>query len=54
MLKTTTSAWKVKASVFWESQGILFIDFLIEEQTINQAYYVKLLKDRAKPAFHSK
>jgi hypothetical protein len=36
-----------------ESQDVLFIDFLIE-QTINAAYYSKLLKDRVKPAFHSK
>jgi hypothetical protein len=26
-------------SVFWDSQGTLFIDFLIEQRTINAAYY---------------
>jgi hypothetical protein len=30
---------------FWDSQGTLFIDFLIEQRTINAAYYSKLLKD---------
>jgi histone-lysine N-methyltransferase SETMAR len=41
------------ASVFWESQGVLFIDFLTE-RTINAAYYTKPLKDRVKSAFLSK
>jgi histone-lysine N-methyltransferase SETMAR len=52
--KTTPFAGKVMASVFWDSQGVLFIDFLTEQRTINAAYYSKLLKDRVKPAFHSK
>jgi hypothetical protein len=52
--KTMPSAGKVMASVFWDSEGVLFIDFLIEEQIINAAYYSKLLKDRVKPAFRSK
>jgi hypothetical protein len=39
---------------FWDTQGVLFIDFLIEQRTINAAYYSKLLKDRVKPAFSSK
>jgi hypothetical protein len=39
---------------FWDPQGILFIDFLIEQRTINAAYNSKLLKDRVKPAFRSK
>jgi hypothetical protein len=42
------------ASVSWDSQGVLFIDFLIEQRTINADYYSKLLKDRVKPAFRSK
>jgi hypothetical protein len=41
-------------SVFWDSEGVLLIDSLIEEGTINAAYYSKFLKDRLKPAFHSK
>jgi hypothetical protein len=42
---------KVTAKVFWDSQGILFIDFLTEKLTINAVYYSKPLKDRVKPAF---
>jgi hypothetical protein len=42
------------ASVFWNSQGILFINLLTEQQNVNAAYYSKLLEDEAKPAFHSK
>jgi len=39
------------ATGFWDSQGILFVDSLTEERTINAAYYSKLLKDRVMPAF---
>jgi hypothetical protein len=42
-------------SVFWDSQGVSFIDFLSEQRTINADYYSKLLKDLVKlPAFRSK
>jgi histone-lysine N-methyltransferase SETMAR len=37
-----------------ESQGVLLIYILIEQRTINAAYYSKLLKDLVKPAFRSK
>jgi hypothetical protein len=44
---------KLWPSFFWDSQSVL--DFLTEQRTIiNAAYYSKLLKDRVKPAFHSK
>ena len=33
--KTQTSAGKVLASVFWNAQGILFIDYLEKGRTIN-------------------
>jgi hypothetical protein len=39
---------------FLGSQGILFIDYLIEQRTTNAAYYSKLLKDRVKRTFRSK
>jgi histone-lysine N-methyltransferase SETMAR len=42
------------AHVSWDSQSVLFIDFLTELRTINEAYYWKRLKDREKPAFLSK
>jgi hypothetical protein len=36
-------------------KGGLFIDFLIEQRTINAAYYLRLLKNQVKPpAFRSK
>ena len=41
--KTQTSAGKVLASVFWDAQGILFIDYLEKERTINSKYYIALL-----------
>jgi len=41
------------ASVFWDSQGVSFIDCLIE-RAISAAHYSKLLKDRIKLAFRSK
>jgi len=49
----TPPAGKVMASIFWDSQGILIIDFLIEG-SINTAYYLKFLKQWVKPTFCSK
>jgi hypothetical protein len=37
------------AGVCLDFQGVLFIDFLTEQRTINAAYYSKRLKDRVKP-----
>ena len=31
------------ATVLWNSQGIIFIDYLPEGQTITEAYYATLL-----------
>lgn len=45
--KTQQSAGKVMASVFWDSSGILFIDYLEKGKTINSDYYCALL-DRLK------
>jgi hypothetical protein len=39
---------------FLGTQGVLVIEFLTEQCTINAAYYPKLLKGRVKPAFRSK
>jgi hypothetical protein len=41
-------------SVFWDSQGVLFIDFLREQRTINTSYYTKLLKDEKSQPFIQK
>jgi hypothetical protein len=50
-VKTSLSAEKVLASVFWDSQPVLFSYLQIKQQTMNAAYYSKLLKDRVNPAF---
>ena len=42
-LKTETSAGEILASVFWEAQGIFFIDYLEKGRTINNEYYIALL-----------
>jgi hypothetical protein len=36
------------ASVFWDSHGVIFIDFLTEQRPINADYYLKLLKVQSK------
>ena len=41
--KTQTSAGKVLTSVFWDAQGILFINYLVKGRTINSKYYIALL-----------
>ena len=41
--KTQTSAGKAFASVFWDVQSILLIDFLEKGRTINSEYYIALL-----------
>jgi hypothetical protein len=37
------SAGKILASIFWDQDGILFIDYLPKGQTINTEYYSSLL-----------
>uniref|UniRef100_A0A2S2QFV8 Mariner Mos1 transposase n=1 Tax=Sipha flava TaxID=143950 RepID=A0A2S2QFV8_9HEMI len=41
--KSQKSAGKVMASVFWDAQGILFIDYLEKGKRINSEYYMALL-----------
>ena len=41
--KMQTSAGKVLAFIFWEAQGILFVDYLEKRRTINRKYYIALL-----------
>ena len=38
-----TLAGKVLASIFWDVQGILFIDYLEKRKPINSEYYITLL-----------
>jgi len=37
------SAGKVHASIFWDQDGILLIDYLPKVETINAEYYSSLL-----------
>ena len=41
--KTQPSAGKVMASVFWDAQGVIMLDFLAKKSTITGAYYANLL-----------
>ena len=41
--KTAPSAGKVVATIFWDSDGIILIDYLQKEKTITGEYYVSLL-----------
>ena len=41
--KTAFSAGKVMATVFWDSHGVIFIDYLQKGKTITGAYYASLL-----------
>ena len=41
--KMQISAGKVLSFVFWDVQGILFIDYLQKGRTINSEYYMALL-----------
>ena len=41
--KTQPSAGKVMATVFWDAQGVIMLDFLAKKRTISGAYYANLL-----------
>ena len=41
--KTVTSAGKVMATIFWDSYGIILIDYLQKGKTITGEYYTSLL-----------
>jgi|SRR5687768_3191449 len=51
--KTQRSAGKVMASIFWDSHGIIIIDYLEKGRTITGEYYVTLL-DRLDNAIKEK
>ena len=38
--KRVHSAGKVMASIFWDSQGSIMIDYLEQGRTLNGAYYI--------------
>ena len=41
--KTQPSAGKMMATVLWDPQGVIMLDFLAKKCTITCAYYVHLL-----------
>jgi hypothetical protein len=47
--KIMFSAGKVMATVFWDSKGVLYMDFLTERRTINTEYNSSFLQDNAHP-----
>ena len=47
------SAGKVMATVFWDAQGVIMLDFLAKKSTITGAYYANLL-DQLRTAIHEK
>jgi len=51
--RSVPSAGKVMASVFWDAEGILFIDYLEKGKTITGEYYSNLLIRLGKK-FHEK
>jgi hypothetical protein len=42
------------ATVFWDSKGIIHLDFLTSQKSINAQYYSTLLNEKVKPAIRSK
>lgn len=42
--KMVLSAGKVMATVFWNSRGIILVDYIVKEKTINGKYYTTLLQ----------
>ena len=41
--KTQSSAGKVMATLFWDAQGVIMLDFLAKKNTVTVAYYANLL-----------
>ena len=51
--KTQSSAGKVMATVFWDAQGVIMLDFLAKKSTITGAYYANLL-NQLRTVIHEK
>ena len=51
--KTQPSAGKVMATVFWNAQGVIMLDFPAKKSTITVAYYANLL-DQLRTVIHEK
>jgi len=56
-IQRTKIRWKILASIFWDQDGIILIDYLPKGQTINAEYYSFLLvqlKDILNEKLHGK
>ena len=51
--KTQPPAGKVMATVFWDAQGVIMLDFLAKKSTITVVYYANLL-DQLRTVIHEK
>ena len=51
--ETQPSAGKVMATVFWDAQGVIMLDFRAKKGTITGAYYANLL-NQLRTAIHGK
>jgi len=47
--KTVPSAGKVMATVFWDSQGVIYIDYLEKGKTVIGLYYAELILNLPSP-----
>jgi hypothetical protein len=52
--KAISSAGKIMTAVFWDSKGIIHLDFLTGQKTMKSQYYSTLLNEKVKPAICSK
>jgi hypothetical protein len=52
--KAIFSAGKIMTAVFWDSKGIIHLDFLTCQKTINVQYYSTLLNEKVKSAIRLK
>ena len=52
--KTVPSAGKVMVTVFWDCDGIIFIDYLKKGVTINSHYFSSLLRDGLRTALKNR
>jgi hypothetical protein len=53
-VKAIFSVGKIMTAVFWDSKGIIHLDFLTGQKTINVQYYLTLLNENVKSAICSK
>ena len=42
------------ATIFWDSKGVLYVDFLTQRRTINAEYYLALLEGPVKTIIRNK